>query len=226
MQAEILDPTGLIAVDGVLSDSFCEQAIAMHGSSAGVVASADASGGMAQRKGKTLHLIEKQHEAFAKAFYSQLQPAIRLFGEHIKPFGAFHRNYSAQNLLYFSAPRIERIDVGEGFGWHIDADPYNPERCLAVVAYMNDVAEGGETEFAHQNVKVAARRGRVALFPPYWSHLHQGSKPVSGPKFTIAAFMCMRLQPRAERLPAPGGARPGMAAQDNPSAILNRLLNR
>ena len=229
MKVEVLDPAGIVAFDEALPASFCDQAVAMHKSSKTVVASMDSAGGM-QRKGKTLHLIDQEHGPFAKAFYEHLRPVVAAYGEHVKPFGAFHRNYGPQNLLYFSAPRIEKIDIGEGFGWHIDSDPFNTERCLAIVAYMNDVAEGGETEFAHQGLKVAARKGRVALFPPYWSHLHQGAKPVSGPKYTIAAFMCMRVQQRPDRpLPAspskPTVSIPGLT-QAKPSLSLDRLLKR
>ncbi len=198
MQTALFDPSGIAAFDEVLPQAFCKQAIALHAQDSDVVASVDSAGGM-QRKGRTLHLIEQRHAAFAKSFYEYLKPAVLAYAELVKPFGAFQRNYGPQNLVYFCAPRIERINIGEGFSWHIDADPFNLERCLAVVAYMNDVAVGGETEFAHQGVKVAPKQGRVALFPPYWSHLHQGAIPVSGTKYTIAAFMCMRAQQRPDR---------------------------
>ena len=48
--------------------------------------------------------------------------------------------------------------------------------------------------------KAAPRKGRVVLFPPYWTHVHRGATPVSGAKYTIAAFLCQRRQDRIRLL--------------------------
>jgi hypothetical protein len=65
---------------------------------------------------------------------------------------------------------------GEGFfAWHSEKSPYYNERCLAWMFNLNDVEEGGGTEFKYfPNAKIDARKGQLTIFPAYVSHLHRG----------------------------------------------------
>ena len=58
-------------------------------------------------------------------------------------------------------------------------------RVLTAQWFLNDVAEGGATEFAWQGVAVPPREGRLLLAPVGWTYLHRGAPPVSGPKYII-----------------------------------------
>jgi hypothetical protein len=55
--------------------------------------------------------------------------------------------------------------------------------------YLNDVAEGGETEFPDLRIKVQARTGRLLMFPPYWMFQHAGLAPVSNDKYIVSTYM-------------------------------------
>lgn len=86
-------------------------------------------------------------------------------------------------------PRIERVDPGQGFDWHSDvAGMESAERTLACLLYLSDVESEGFTEFAHQGVKVKPEAGKIAVFPPYWTHLHRGASPAESPKYTMSFF--------------------------------------
>ena len=86
-------------------------------------------------------------------------------------------------------PRIERVDPGQGFIWHADnANMDTAERVLACLLYLSDIADGGETEFQHQNVKVKPEAGKIVVFPPFWTHLHRGVTPGAGVKYTMSFF--------------------------------------
>ena len=39
--------------------------------------------------------------------------------------------------------------------------------------YLNDVPDGG-TNFPTYNITTDAVEGRLVLWPPYWTHAHQG----------------------------------------------------
>ena len=91
-------------------------------------------------------------------------------------------------LLTF--PLLERIDPGQGFNWHVDSGHAgNMDRLLALLLYLQDVEDGGQTQFAHQGAAVPPRAGALAIFPPYWTHLHRGDTPVSGSKYNITNFV-------------------------------------
>lgn len=87
-----------------------------------------------------------------------------------------------------SLPRIERVDPGQGFDWHYDHARGAQERVLAGLLYLRTVRGGGQTEFAHQDVLVQPEAGKIVLFPPFWTHIHRGVTPVSGPKYVMSYF--------------------------------------
>ncbi len=78
----------------------------------------------------------------------------------------------------------------DGFDWHADvATRGSGERVLAMVAYLNDVTEGGETEFRVQQIKIAPRRGTILWFPPTFPYVHRGNVPRSESKYVITCFL-------------------------------------
>ncbi|MFL2562965.1 MAG: 2OG-Fe(II) oxygenase [Arenicellales bacterium] len=71
---------------------------------------------------------------------------------------------------------------GEFYRWHVDSGP-GPlsQRQLVAIWYLNTVSEsGGATEFFHQRVQVRPEAGKLLLFPPFWTHLHQGETVGAG----------------------------------------------
>lgn len=92
-----------------------------------------------------------------------------------------------------SSYQIQKYEPRVGkYGWHIDGGlGHAPARQVALIVYLNDVLLGGETEFSYQKVKVEAKKGRLAVFPAFWTHEHRGRMPISGPKFILTTFMQM-----------------------------------
>jgi len=73
------------------------------------------------------------------------------------------------------------------FDYHVDVKDYaTARRFLAFFIYLNDVEEGGETEFLFGKVK--PKMGRLVMFPPMWPWFHAGQKPVSGTKYFIQSY--------------------------------------
>lgn len=91
----------------------------------------------------------------------------------------------------FENMRIKRYSVASGdqFQTHFDAQDYSCNRYMVFLWYLNDVAEGGETEFCDLGVRVAARQGRLLMFPPYWMFQHAGLPPRSNDKYIISTYM-------------------------------------
>ena len=52
-------------------------------------------------------------------------------------------------------------------------------RTMAWMVYLNDVEEGGETEFLYQKLKVKPKKGTVLIWPGGYTHLHRGNPPMS-----------------------------------------------
>ena len=58
-------------------------------------------------------------------------------------------------------------------------------RLFVIQVYLNDVEEGGETEFLVQSKRVAPKKGRVVIFPTTYTHYHSGNPPLSGDKYIL-----------------------------------------
>ena len=82
------------------------------------------------------------------------------------------------------------------FDPHVDVlNSETSKRFLAFFVYLNNVDEGGETEFVqltkpgtHIPLKIKAQQGRLLMFPPQWMYYHAGLKPVSNPKYLIHSY--------------------------------------
>lgn len=82
--------------------------------------------------------------------------------------------------------KYENNGVDE-FKVHCDADSVcSSSRFMNIFCYLNDVEEGGETDFPDLGISFKPKKGSVVIFPPYWFFPHQGNKPLSGPKYLLA----------------------------------------
>ena len=91
----------------------------------------------------------------------------------------------------FAEIRMKRYAAGtdESFQPHFDSINEVADRYLVFLWYLNDVEEGGETEFVDLGLRVQARAGRLLMFPPYWMYQHAGLPPVSNDKYIVSTYM-------------------------------------
>ena len=86
--------------------------------------------------------------------------------------------------------RIKRYKAGIGnFLDHVDAgDSVSARRFLVFFVYLNDVVEGGETEFLHQSIRVKPKVGTLAIWPAGFTHKHRGNPPLEGQKTYLTGW--------------------------------------
>lgn len=82
-------------------------------------------------------------------------------------------------------------DNYEQFGWHVDVgDKQSSSRYLVMFTYLNDVEEGGETEFlSNDEFTVKPICGRMVVFPPSLLFPHRGKKPISNNKYILSTYL-------------------------------------
>ena len=64
----------------------------------------------------------------------------------------------------------------------------NRQRVLAWMVYLNDVEEGGDTEWLYQQKKVQPKANVGLLWPGSFTHLHRGNPPISGTKYVLTGW--------------------------------------
>jgi Rps23 Pro-64 3,4-dihydroxylase Tpa1-like proline 4-hydroxylase len=71
---------------------------------------------------------------------------------------------------------------------HIEYNEYR-YRVFTYLWYLNDVDEGGETEFLNNRIKVKPNAGKLILFPACWTFPHKGHVPVSNDKYIVTGWV-------------------------------------
>jgi len=93
---------------------------------------------------------------------------------------------------------LQRYTKGKGgyHHWHSEHFPHPSDasqkslhRVLLWLVYLNDVEEGGETEFFYQNAKIKPQKGSLVLAPVNFTHTHRGCVPVSNDKYVLASWL-------------------------------------
>lgn len=62
-------------------------------------------------------------------------------------------------------------------------------RVHAWMTYLNDVSDGGETEFPMFGLKVKPEKGKTLIWPAEWTHAHLGAVVKTGKKYIITGWM-------------------------------------
>ena len=90
--------------------------------------------------------------------------------------------------------KLQRTPVGGGYHmWHCEQGAKNTsDRILTFTVYLNDVEEGGETEFLYYPKRIAAKKGTVVLFPGGFTHAHRGNPPLSNVKYIVTGWVQFR----------------------------------
>jgi len=102
-----------------------------------------------------------------------------------------------ETFPYFKGPfkdegyQVQRYLPGEYYHWHIDGGSHElSQRQLVALWYLNDVpGPGGETEFLYQGVSVRPERGKLVLFPPFWTHEHRAAVLQTGAKYIATTWV-------------------------------------
>jgi len=61
-------------------------------------------------------------------------------------------------------------------------------RLLTRMVYLNDVEEGGETEFLYQSMRVKPKQGTLVIWPAAFTHTHRGNPPLSNSKYIVTGW--------------------------------------
>jgi hypothetical protein len=82
------------------------------------------------------------------------------------------------------APKVDE------FMDHVDVGDYqSARRFLVCFLYLNDVSNGGETDFPKLGYSIQPKRARLLIFPPLWMYRHAGRSVVNGHKYIVGSYL-------------------------------------
>lgn len=89
-----------------------------------------------------------------------------------------------------SCIKIQKTIPGTGYHlWHCEHSAVHPNRVLAWIIYLNDIEEGGETEFLYQSKRVSPKAGTILIFPASHTHTHRGNPPLKKDKYILTGWI-------------------------------------
>jgi hypothetical protein len=124
-------------------------------------------------------LMERYNDAI-------LKPAMETYLKQY-PWAAYVGNFT---------PYIEGMNVqeypagGNGYAqWHFERNYKSMDRHLVFMTYLNDIDDGGETQFWFQDVSIKPEFGLTLIFPSDWTHTHRGeSSPTQNKRIITGWF--------------------------------------
>ena len=120
------------------------------------------------------------------------KPFIDMFFKDVYPLYVQKYSYlkklATHNILEV---KIQKTKVGEGYHmWHCEnAEMKARNRILAFMVYLNDVDEGGETEFLYQKCRFKPEKNTLLVWPSQFTHVHRGNPPLSNDKYIITGWV-------------------------------------
>lgn len=183
---EIEKQTGIFIFDNFVSNDYCDKMIEKFKNTnkkrPGNFGNAELDKNI---KNSTDWIIDREDEE---------ETIIETYGYLKKAIGNISENYPQLNTLplFFGDFQLQETKINEGFYVpHMDSNfgDIKAERILAIIIYLNDVEEGGETRFITPKFEVKPKKGRVVFFPSTWKYFHEGLKPISNDKYIMTNFV-------------------------------------
>lgn len=130
-------------------------------------------------------VLEVTHESFFSHEIMQvLKNACFDYGKEFEIVGGL------TNVGIYSI-KLQKTEIGEGYHmWHCENSSREfCNRILAWTIYLNDVQEGGETEFLYQHKRVKPQTGNLVIWPAGFTHVHRGNPPISNTKYILTGWV-------------------------------------
>jgi hypothetical protein len=167
----------------------------------------------------TLAHLARYFRRYPFALIGALSPTLRNpqtgepFAVDIETFAALDDSqlFTLIKTIYRSGiVNLQRYDRNEGGYpyWHSEIYPEDTRcdplhRVLFYMYYLNDVEEGGETEFYFQKRSIQPRRGTLVVAPAGFTHTHRGNVPRSSDKYILTSWLMFRRSEELFRERAP-----------------------
>ena len=86
---------------------------------------------------------------------------------------------------------IQKYSRGDHFAsLHSERTALNSlHRLFAWMTYLNDVDDGGQTNFTHYGIKIKPEIGKTLIWPAEWTHAHAGEILKSGTKYIVTGWI-------------------------------------
>ena len=135
------------------------------------------------------------HEFLKQELTNNLKTYMKTLDDQIGDGNAYQ--HMKEDIIYndFHINKYECKNEGK-YEYHIDrylTKGMDQERHITFIWYLNDVAEGGETEM-RGNMRIKPEAGKLLLFPSTWTYPHCSRKTISNDKYVIVGWLMRKVK--------------------------------
>ena len=165
--------------ENAISDEWCDKVIEYFENNINKTEVRNEGGGSLHGIRDTF--LELTNPEIASEFHNSVEKVFDLY------------RYKYPNILYpllISGYKIQKTLPTEGYHpYHIERGSIKVlNRVSVYTVYLNDVEEGGETEFLYQLKRIKPKKGTICIFPADYTHVHRGNTPFSGEKYIMTGW--------------------------------------
>ncbi len=131
-----------------------------------------------------------------KVYHPKTKQPVDLTQDNFDEVGKPQLPILVQQLFRLGSIQAQKYRAGEGGYpyWHSEVYPQKGHndalhRVLLFMFYLNDVDDGGETEFFYQDRKIKPSKGDMVIAPAYFTHTHRGCIPKSNDKYILTSWV-------------------------------------
>ena len=126
-------------------------------------------------------------------------PKFEIFKQYIDELHKCFLDYQNQwpflksmiKTVYVPGFNIQKYSRGDHFAsLHSERTSLGSlHRLFAWMTYLNDVDDGGKTNFSHYGIKIKPETSKTLIWPAEWTHAHNGEILKSGTKYIVTGWM-------------------------------------
>lgn len=101
-----------------------------------------------------------------------------------------HHGQLQTEPMISSEMKLQKTEPRGGYHvWHYEDQGWTfAVRRLVWSIYLNDIEDGGETEFLYQSRRVKPKCGTVVIWPAGFTHVHRGNPPLKENKYILTGW--------------------------------------
>lgn len=181
--------------DGFFSDSFCDNLVdyfewcqknnKTHGRSESEKIKNDEAINLTPFSTTEINFVFPQITGFISEFNDKFWN--ECYADYSKKYSVL-KDYSEHTIFSYKIQKT--IPTGGYHIWHSENGSVEYSRRIGVyILFLNDVEEGGETEFLYFSKRINAKKGRLIIFPPNFPWAHRGNPPLSNTKYIMTGWI-------------------------------------
>ena len=132
-----------------------------------------------------IHPLEIKFFSELSSYFNQLENCLNIYKNKYEYCYKLTENWAIRDYV-----NIQKYKPTQGFHkFHAERLGLGTlQRHLVFMTYLNDVVQGGETEFLYQKLKVKPEKGLTLIWPVDWTFTHKGHTTINEDKYIITGW--------------------------------------